>query len=284
MEQTTLIVTGYSGAGKTTVLKALEDLGFFCVDNLPLPLLPAFFEYVRNSTHCSIHKRIALGIDVRAGTHIEELLELINQDEHLILFLTTATGELIKRFQETRRKHPLANGNSTIIEAIDQEKLLLQPLLASAELVVDTGNFNMHQLRAFVHAAFSRDDTPQTMVVSLTSFGFKYGVPQECNYVYDVRSLPNPYFVPRLRHLTGKDPLIRSFLFAEPTVQEYWNRLHDFCTFAIKKSQEEGRFFMQIAIGCTGGKHRSVTLVEELAKQKLDAVTFLVAHRDIGRE
>lgn len=283
MKSSFLIVTGYSGAGKSSVLKALEDIGYFCVDNLPIPLLPAFFEHIQKSS--AGYAKVALGIDVRGGDMVEHINALLPSDEAItvsIFFLTASTGELLKRFQETRRRHPLCEGIS-LTEAIEKEKNLLKPLMNKADLVVDTGNFSITQLRTFVRTAFAQGGK-LSMVVNLMSFGFKYGVPQECNYIYDVRSLPNPHFIPALKALTGQDEAIRKFLFEHPQVKEYWDRLTDFFYYSIKKSYEEGRSFIHVSIGCTGGKHRSVAFAEELAKKQLDGVTFLVHHRDISRE
>lgn len=285
MEPLILILTGYSGAGKTAVLKALEDIGFFCIDNLPIPLLRAFFDYC--AQHGKQHRYIALGLDVRSGHELEKLPELIPlYDGRIgtikILFLTAHTPELLKRFQETRRKHPLADGMS-LTDAIEYEKKILQPLMNMTEMIVDTGNFTVHQVRSFVRTTFGHTATPR-LVVNLMSFGFKYGVPQECNFVYDVRALPNPHFVDHLRPLTGLDQQVRDYLFAYPQVQEYCRRLEDFFHYSVQQSFEEGRFFIHVAIGCTGGRHRSVAVVEELAKRTLKTVTFLVAHRDIYRE
>lgn len=280
-----IIVTGYSGAGKSTVLRALEDVGFFCIDNLPIALLDSFFQLVCASQING--QRLALGIDVRGGTAIQELiveLERFNNVQHKlkIFFLTSSVPVLIKRFQETRRKHPLADAID-IIDAINQEKELLQPLIAMADLVVDTDQLNIHQLRSFVRSSFASDGE-QKMIVSLLSFGFKYGVPLESNFVYDVRSLPNPYFVPELKMFDGMDKEIQNYLFDQSQVQEYWNKLLDFITYSLKKSHDEGRFFVNIAIGCTGGKHRSVAFVQKLAQQSMAHVQFLVEHRDINRD
>lgn len=280
-----VIVTGYSGAGKSTVLRALEDVGFFCIDNLPIALLDSFFQLISSSKING--QRIALGIDVRGGIVIKELigeLERLNTSRHAlkIFFLTSSAHVLIKRFQETRRKHPLAD-TIDIADAINQEKELLQPLIAMADLVVDTDQLNIHQLRSFVRSSFAQGGQ-QRMIISLISFGFKYGVPLESNFVYDVRSLPNPYFVPELKMLDGTQAEIQNYLFDQPDVQDYWHKLLDFVTYSIRKSHEEGRFFMNIAIGCTGGKHRSVAFIQKLAQQSISHVQFLIEHRDINRD
>lgn len=283
MEFTVYIVTGYSGAGKTTVLKSLEDSSFFCVDNLPIALLPAFFD----TLHQNKHYNIALGIDVRNEGSLDSLMTMLSTIKEKvgdckILFLAASTAQLVKRFQETRRKHPLAQ-DITLIDAIEQEKNLLRPLLDNAHAVIDTSTLTVHQIRNLVKESIGQRDT-STMIVHLMSFGFKYGVPRECNFVYDVRSLPNPYFVSELRNLTGVDEQIHTFLFQQHEVQEYWNRLHDFFTFTVNRSYDEGRFFMHVALGCTGGKHRSVAFVQELAKSRIKGVAFVVSHRDIGKE
>ncbi|MCX5922659.1 MAG: RNase adapter RapZ [Candidatus Dependentiae bacterium] len=282
-----VIVTGYSGAGKSTVLRALEDVGFFCVDNLPIALLDSFFQLVHQSKING--QRLALGIDIRGGLAIEDFIrDVRNRFAHgamnapKIFFLRSSPAVLLKRFQETRRKHPLADAID-MPSAIQQEQDLLQPLMSIADLVLDTDQLNIHQLRSFVRSAFSPGGE-QRMVVSLVSFGFKYGAPLESNFLYDVRSLPNPYFVPALKHLRGIDSEVAQYLFAQPDVIEYWDKLVDFVCYSIKKSHAEGRFFMNIAIGCTGGKHRSVAFVQKLAQEQLPNVQFIVEHRDINRD
>ena len=281
-----VIVTGYSGAGKSTVLGALEDSGFFCVDNVPIALLDAFFQLVKQSKmNC---QRLALGIDVRGGLAIQELhAELENfKAKHAavikIFFLTSSAAVLIKRYQETRRKHPLAD-TIDIVHAIEQEAVLLQPLIAMADVMLDTDKLTIQQLRNYVHTSFI-EGGKQKMLVTLQSFGFKYGVPLESNFVYDVRSLPNPYFVPELKLLYGTDSAVQHFLFAHVVVKEYWHKLSDFIAYTIKKSYEEGRFFITISIGCTGGRHRSVAFIEKLAHMELSYVQFLIEHRDMHRD
>lgn len=281
-----VIVTGYSGAGKSTVLRALEDVGFFCVDNLPIALLDSFFQLVLQSKING--QRLALGIDVRGGSAISQLIQEINrfskEKSHTlkIFFLASSSPILIKRFQETRRKHPLAD-EIDLSDAIIQEKELLQPLIGMADIVLDTDQLNIHQLRSFVRSSFAPGGQ-QRVIVSLMSFGFKYGVPHESNFVYDIRSLPNPYFIPELKHLNGTDAAVVNYLFSQKEVVEYWERLAEFIRYSLEKSHAEGRFFVTIAIGCTGGKHRSVAFVEKLAQQVLPHVHFLIEHRDMLRD
>jgi len=284
------VITGYSGAGKTTVLKALEDAGFFCVDNLPLALYSSFFKFLsqrrEHDGHMSLQK-VALGIDVRVPSEVKELLCQLEQfktsaDYQVkVAFLTASDQVLIKRFQETRRKHPLVNPLD-LTEAIAFEKDLLTPLKAVADVQVDTDQLSIHELRTFVRSFFV--DAQLTMVVSALSFGFKYGVPTEANFVYDLRALPNPYFVPELKLLSGTDPAVRDYLFSQQEVQEYWERLKDFISYTLEKSYREGRFFVSIAFGCTGGRHRSVAFAHELSLLPIKYATFVVKHRDILKD
>ena len=284
MEHTLLyIVTGYSGAGKSTVLKTLEDLGFLCIDNPPGSFLPVLSEFVAQSqTQTS---KIALGIDSRSGHTSAELSAGISElKKHFILkiiFLTADTATLLKRFQETRRRHPLGH-NQDITDAIELEAQLLEPLKIQADYSIPTDQLTIHDLRLLVRTMLA--DTQPRMVVSLVSFGFKYGVPAESNFVYDVRSLPNPYFIEHLKHNTGIDRSVQDYLFSCPQVQDYWTHLYPFFTYALDCSAREGRSFVHIALGCTGGRHRSVALVEKLAQQPIDQVYFVVKHRDIKKD
>jgi RNase adapter protein RapZ len=280
-----IIVTGYSGAGKSTVLRALEDIGFFCVDNLPIALLDSFFQVTWQKN--MREPRLALGIDVRGGLNMEDLIAEIKRYENnhyifKIFFLMSSDKVLVKRFQETRRKHPLAD-HIDIMEAIEQEKKLLQPLIDRADLLLDTDQLNIHQLRSFVRSSFAPGGM-QKMIVNLISFGFKYGAPAESNFVFDLRSLPNPFFIPELKHLNGDNIAVTDYLFKQPEVIDYWGRLCDFLEYAIKKSHEEGRFFLNIALGCTGGKHRSVAFVQKFAQRAIPHVQFLIEHRDVQRD
>ncbi|OQA35430.1 MAG: glmZ(sRNA)-inactivating NTPase [Candidatus Dependentiae bacterium ADurb.Bin331] len=283
--QEIIVITGYSGAGKSTVLRALEDIGFFCVDNLPIALVSQFFELIEHFQ--TTGQRVALGIDIRAGSNLELLAEKIGQAKKsglkiTVFFLATELPVLLKRFQETRRNHPLGS-NTPISELIDQERKILEPLSALADVVVDTDQCTPNQLRTIVRSYFAQDKNT-LLVVHLISFGYKYGVPSPCNFVYDVRSLPNPYFIEKYRPLDGTNDLLREFFFGHSEVQEYWLYLTQFIDFSIKKIYSEGRSFVTIAIGCTGGRHRSVALVHQLAQREMKDVVFVVKHRDIDRE
>jgi RNase adapter protein RapZ len=284
-EDQVIIVTGYSGAGKSSVLRTLEDTGFMCVDNLPIALLGQFFGLIRDATLGS--KRVALGIDIRGGDSMDLIVEALMYMKKefptlKILFLRASQPILMKRFQETRRKHPLADAVH-LSDAIEQERIMMKPLVDRADMIFDTDQLTIHQLRSMISTTFA-DAQAQKIVVSLISFGFKYGIPTESNYVFDVRSLPNPYFVESLRCYSGTDARINEFLFEKQAVREYWERLIDFIRYAIAKSYEEGRCFINVAIGCTGGKHRSVAFIEKVALEKMPHTHFLLQHRDIDRE
>lgn len=281
-----LVVTGYSGAGKSTVLRALEDIGFFCIDNLPLQLLHSLFQFISQSTHP--HQKIALGIDARGGHNMEHLIEALSKAHEYnlykvkIFFLSASAEVLNKRFQETRRKHPLAE-SVDLLTAIGKEKRLLQPLVECAHFVLETDQFTIHELRNLVRVSFSSTDALK-LTVNVISFGFKYGVPHESNMIYDVRFLPNPYFIEELRPLEGTHARIADYLFSHDAVQEYWEKLVDFFNYSIRKSYEEGRSFITISIGCTGGRHRSVALVKRLVQQDIPYVQFIIKHRDINKD
>ncbi len=280
-----VIVTGYSGAGKNTVLHSLEDIGFLCINNLPGALLQPLFESLMQEEISS--QRIALGLDARGdiATIIHKLyrLKTVWPFSLKIVFVTSSHQVLLKRFQETRRRHPLASQQLDISEAILQEQKILKPLSDMADLLLDTDQFTIHQLRQFVIEAFSFDGK-QNMVVTVTAFGYKYGVPAESNLVFDVRFLPNPYFEPSLKPLTGVDKPVQEYLFADPSVVDYWERLRSFAMYVVTQSCKEGRFAMNIAIGCTGGRHRSVAFTHRICKEKIGGVSFIPRFRDIEKD
>ncbi|HBS47784.1 TPA: RNase adapter RapZ [Candidatus Dependentiae bacterium] len=284
-----LIVTGLSGAGKNVVMRAFEDFGFYCVDNLPVPLISQFLQFAFHSQNDLL--KIALGIDSREKKFFNDLMEDFKRIKKLeaegmyqlrIIFLKSSDETLIRRFQETRRIHPLGHDKS-VTDAIAEEKLLLSPLMEIADVILDTDNFNIHELRNWVRNSFLEKQLKQ-MHVNLISFGFKYGVPSDSNLVYDLRFLPNPYFVPLLKPLDGRDEKVQQYIFDYPVTTEYMQKLQDFLQYSLKKYYEEGRFFVNVSIGCTGGKHRSVAFVEQLSKQNWDGVRFVACHRDIGKE
>lgn len=283
-----VIVTGLSGAGKASVMRALEDQGFYCVDNLPIPLLTTFLNLVFQTS--SNLPKVALGIDIRGEQFFQDFAaEVVKLQQGplktyiKIIFLNANTSTLLKRFQETRRKHPLANENLDVSSAIEKEKTLLEPIMGMADMVLDTDTFNPHDLRHWVKQAFDTIEG-KNLVVNLISFGFKYGAPEESNLTFDLRFLPNPFFIPDLKHLDGRDLPVQKHLFEQQAVIDYWNRLTDFLRYSLLKFHEEGRFFVTIAIGCTGGKHRSATFVEKIKEEQWPNISFIVNHRDIEKE
>lgn len=282
-----VIVTGLSGAGKTSAMRALEDLGFYCVDNLPAPLVRAFLTLVFQ-TQTNV-QRVALGIDSRGERFLSDVLTELSDLKHdplqwqvKIIFLNAHPHTILKRFQETRRKHPLAE-NLSIEQAIEKERQLLAPIMGVADMVLDTDTFNIHELRQWVQTAFN-EKNDRKLMVTLVSFGFKYGVPSESNLVCDVRFLPNPYFIEGLRSFDGRSAQIQEYLFTHEDVADYWDRLTSFLHYSFKKFYEEGRCAVTVAIGCTGGKHRSVAIVEKITGSVCEHVVFLPVHRDVERE
>jgi RNase adapter protein RapZ len=282
-----LIITGVSGAGKTSVIRSLEDIGFYCVDNLPLPLLDSFLKLIIQ-TNIKFFK-VALVIDIRGHGFLKTFEESIlrlkmigNFKDIKVIFVNAKTSTLIKRFQETRRNHPLGQSNN-LLSAIKQEKCMMKPIIKMSDMTLDTDSLSVHELRKWINDTFS-ENKKQNIIANLVSFGFKYGVPTESNFVYDLRFLPNPYFVPELKPLNGKNKAVQSYLFDYKSVQSFWELLSNFLKNALQQFNKEGFFCVTISIGCTGGKHRSVAFVESLSNQIWPGVTFLTNHRDLGRE
>jgi RNase adapter protein RapZ len=286
-ERLALIITGLSGAGKTSVMRSLEDLGFYCVDNLPLPLLPTFLKLAFSGP--SHLFKVALGIDARGEQFLQSLAVEVQQVKATavecalkIIFVSAQHQTLLKRFQETRRKHPLANSIS-VEQAIEREKKLMEPLMSLADVVLETDGLPIHELRRLVSTHFAQGQQRE-LTVNLVSFGFKYGVPAESNLVYDLRFLPNPYFTPALKDCDGRNTSVHDFLFSKPVVQDYWQQLAHFLQYMLTRFHEEGRFCATVALGCTGGKHRSVAFVEKIGQQSWPNIRFCVTHRDVGKE
>ena len=283
-----MIVTGMSGAGKSQAVKALEDVGFYCVDNMPPALMAPFLQLCQQSTQSL--DRVALVTDVRSGMLFEEFQAVLPQleeavDSCKILFMDCNAEMLRRRFKETRRNHPLAEDGRPIEQALQMERQLLAPLFDMADYRIDTTHLNTAQLKSRLAALFmSQPDT--AMTVQILSFGFKYGYPAEADIMLDMRCLPNPYYVEELRALTGMDEPVQTYVMDNPDAVEYLERLAALLTHTIPLYQKEGRSQLVIAIGCTGGKHRSVTMVNKLA-EKLSSMTslrVLTYHRDMGRE
>lgn len=261
-----VVITGMSGGGKSTAVRALEDAGFFCVDNLPAVLVPKLLELAAQGAF----QHIALVIDAREGMFLKEAPRVLAEAKRAgheveVLFLESSDDSLIRRFSETRRRHPLAP-DSSVADGIRQERALLKDLRELADQVIDTSAINVHDLKRMVQGRFS--DEPSTgPSISILSFGYRYGVPMQADLVFDVRFLPNPYFVPELKGLTGKNPRVSSYVLDRPDTQAFVEKVVDLCKFLFPKYQREGKAYLTVAIGCTGGKHRSVAIAAELAKR-----------------
>ncbi len=261
-----VIVTGMSGAGKSTAMKMLEDMGFFCIDNLPLSLLERFVDF-SNSLQSEV-ERVAIGIDVRNGIAlegIENTLDTLTKQKtaYEILFLDAEDKILLKRYKETRRNHPLAR-EERVDQGIKKEREKLQYLKSCANFIIDTSHLLTRELREELENIFMRDQDYKSLIVTILSFGFKYGIPSDADIVMDVRFLPNPYYVEGLRYKTGNDEEIQNYVMQFEEANQFIDKLEDMVNFLIPNYISEGKNHLVIAIGCTGGKHRSVTLANEL--------------------
>jgi RNase adapter protein RapZ len=281
--QDLVIVTGMSGSGKGTVLRTFEDLGFFCIDNLPVPLIPKFIEGIHVSG--GGFKQAALVIDVRAGEKLRDLelvlRELRKSSFHLfVLYLEARDEILVRRFSETRRPHPLSS-ERTLREAIRLERQRLHKLRDFADVTIDTSDYTVHQVKALVMQRFRRHPRSSTLNLHLLSFGYKNGVPLEADLMFDARFLPNPFFDSRLKALSGRDKKVAKYLRSFPETKEFVKRIGNLLQYLLPHYVREGKSNLTVAIGCTGGRHRSVFLVEELAKVLKDKKrTIQVRHRD----
>jgi UPF0042 nucleotide-binding protein len=282
-----VIVTGLSGAGKSYAIKCLEDLGYFCVDNLPTTLIPTFAELCAHSNRGI--RKIALGIDVREGeylAHILETLQELRAHGHVaeVLFLEASEETLVRRYHESRRRHPLA-GEGGVLDGIRAEHKTLAHLREAADRIIDTSGLTVHQLKEQMVEFYGAPGTRDALTVSLISFGYKHGIPYDADLVFDVRFLPNPHFVDALRPLDGRDAPVKEFVLAADESRQLLARLEDLVRFLLPLYQREGKAYLTIAIGCTGGRHRSVTLVEAL-RSVLQGLGFepLIRHRDLDRE
>jgi len=279
-----VIVTGISGAGKASALKAFEDLGFHCVDNLPLELLPDFARLVEKSAEV---ERAAIVVDVREGTTLDRLPEILKGVQTLlstrVIFLDAQDAALVRRYSETRRPHPLGR-SETVSRSIVEERQLLDPIRNVADTLIDTSDFNVHELRADILARFGQENQTGRLLVSCLSFGFKNGVPLDADMVFDVRFLPNPHFVPEFRKLTGLDPKVAAYVRGFPQTREFLARATDLILYLLPHYVEEGKSYLTIAFGCTGGQHRSVMMVEEIAAElKRAGYQVKALHRDTPR-
>lgn len=281
-----VIITGLSGSGKSTGVRVLEDEGFFCIDNLPVSLIPTFVDLVERSKDRA--RAVALVMDIRDLESLEgyeKVLQGVREAGHTveIVFFDASDEVLIRRFSETRRRHPVSEGGS-VPEGIRYEREQLAGLRRMATKIIDTSEFNVHQLKDAVLSFVKGTGAPRDMTVHLQSFGYRYGVPLESDLVIDVRFLPNPYFVWELREFSGLDPLVRQFVLKKEETRRFLEKFTDMLEFLIPGYRREGKSYLTISTGCTGGKHRSVAITEELRSFFADKnVIVKVTHRDIGK-
>ena len=279
-----VIVTGISGAGKASALRAFEDLGFHAVDNLPLELLPDFAALVEKSAEV---ERAVIVVDVREGQTLDRLPEILKRVKTLlrtrVVFLDAQDAVLVRRYSETRRPHPLGR-QETVSRSIVEERQLLDPIRNVADTLIDTSNFNVHELRAHIQARFGHQDLAPQLLVSCLSFGFKNGVPLDADMVFDVRFLPNPHFVPEFRKLTGLDPKVAAYVRKFPQTREFLDRVTELMLYLLPHYVEEGKSYLTVAFGCTGGMHRSVMMAGEVRKRlKKAGYQVKALHRDVPR-
>jgi UPF0042 nucleotide-binding protein len=280
-----VIITGMSGSGKASALKAFEDLGYYCVDNLPVDLIPRFAELALQSGEIP---RTALVVDVREGSQLERLPAILKSIKRMIptrvIFLEASDASLLRRFSETRRPHPLGT-DTTVQASLTTERRHLRSLRALADLVIDTSKFNVHELRSHLTDRFKQHSSGnQTILVSCVSFGYRHGVPDDADLVFDVRFLPNPHFVPEFRPLTGRHPRVAKYIRSFPQTKEFISRISDLLVYLLPHYIREGKSYLTISFGCTGGQHRSVMIAEDVGKRlRQAAYKVKVTHRDMPK-
>jgi UPF0042 nucleotide-binding protein len=276
-----VIITGMSGSGKASVLKAFEDLGYYCVDNLPVGLIPRFAELVGQSAEI---ERTALVVDVREGRQLEELPAIVKSVKRILttrmVFLEASDTVLLRRYSETRRPHPLG-ANSPVKASVAAERRRLRQIRSMADLVIDTSKFNVHELRSHIIELFQKKEKGRNILVSCVSFGFKHGVPDDADLIFDVRFLPNPHFIPEFRPLTGRNPKVAKYIRSFPQTLEFIQRISELLIYLLPHYIHEGKSYLTIAFGCTGGQHRSVMIAEDVAARlKKAGYRVKVGHRD----
>lgn len=282
-----VIVTGMSGAGKSTALKKLEDMGFFCVDNLPVMLIKRFAD-IAYDDELEVDN-VAIGVDIRSGESLNQLSVLLEDMKksdysYEILFLDATEPELVKRFKETRRKHPLSK-SGRINEGIERERKKIEFLKQRADYIIDTSGLLTRELGAEIEKIFSTGEAYNNMIITVMSFGFKYGIPRDSDLVYDVRFLPNPYYVPELRPLTGNDKAVADMVMDCEEYGQFMDKLTDMIEFLVPNYKKEGKNQLVISVGCTGGKHRSVTVANALYERLGNLpYTVRIFHRDITKD
>lgn len=281
-----VLITGLSGSGKGSVLKAFEDLGYYCVDNLPVNLLPKFAEICHQRG--SRIERAAVVADIREGEALSQLPAIYPALARpgvkiSLVFLEASEAALIRRFEETRRPHPLGR-HLPVREVTRLERVLLKPMRRLADVVIDTSSMNVHELRELIEGRFGGAKAHRSLLISVVSFGYRYGVPTEADLVFDVRFLPNPNYIPRLKNKTGCDPAVRRYVDAQTATREFVARLRDLLLFLLPRYIREGKSYLTVAIGCTGGRHRSVALTEQIASVLRDeGYRTKIVHRDISK-
>lgn len=282
-----IIITGLSGSGKSGAIRCFEDLGFFCVDNLPAKLIPTFVELcTRKGDEI---RNVALIIDIRERDFLRDFPPIYNKLKldgyrFSILFLEASDDVLVRRFSETRRPHPLAF-DRPVQQGIVEERDRLQLIRDMADIIIDTSSINIHELRDHINGIYAPSSSGKPLIISIISFGYKYGIPFSSDILFDVRFLRNPYFVPEFREMTGKEPPVRDYVFETADAREFMAKIEDLLDFLVPKFVEEGKTYLTVSIGCTGGKHRSVAIAERLA-QYLEgrSIHSLCRHRDINKE
>jgi RNase adapter protein RapZ len=280
-----VIISGMSGAGKASALKTFEDLGYYCVDNLPVGLITNFAELVLDTLEI---QRAALVVDIREGARLDKLPQILGSLRRLVkttvIFLEADEEALLRRYSETRRPHPLGRGTS-VKASLASERRRLQPVRALADVVIDTTKFNVHELRGQLIERFQRGNRDKNILISCVSFGYREGVPEDADLVFDVRFLPNPHFIPKYRPFTGRHPAVAKYIRSFPQTKEFIRRISELLVYLIPHYIEEGKSYLTIAFGCTGGKHRSVMIAEDVKKQLAKAgYNVKVGHRDSPTE
>jgi UPF0042 nucleotide-binding protein len=276
-----VIITGMSGSGKASVLKAFEDLGYYCVDNLPVQLIPEFAELAVQSSEI---RRTALVVDVREGSKLETLPGILRSVKRMIptkvVFLEASDSVLLRRFSETRRPHPLGT-EEPVKSALKQERRHLGAIRRLADFVIDTSKFNVHELRAHINETFEKESAEKSILVSCVSFGYRNGVPEDADLVFDFRFLPNPHFVPEFRPLTGRDPRVAKYIRSFPQAKEFISRISKLLVDLMPYYIHEGKSYLTVAFGCTGGQHRSVMVAEDIGRHLRHAGHRVkIVHRD----
>lgn len=281
-----VIITGLSGAGKSLTANCFEDMGYYCVDNLPIKLIPVFCDLITRSG--GQFSRVAMVVDVREGTFLRDFPETVDQLraadlDVFILFLDSADDVLIRRFSETRRPHPLSVDGS-LEEGIRREREALRPIRDRANKVIDTSKFNVHELRAYLFDGFHETERQDTLFVSMVSFGYKYGIPTDSDMIFDVRFLPNPHFQESLKGKSGLDAEVVEFMEASGEYREYYRQVASLLSFLMPRFVKEGKTYLTISIGCTGGRHRSVAMAQQLGEDlRRSGYRVRTVHRDMAK-